>query len=507
MKGKGQSAIEFLMTYGWAVLIMLVVIAILFMVGVFNPGTAVPESCVLPAGFTCYSYSIDSTGKLYLDMGQAKGKRITITALTCSMEEDPSLQSITPVTIDNGRHRIVVNGTQCLDEDGQPFTGGEAFRGRIVFTYNEFGVGVPHTVHGDISGPMGEGSGGGGGGGGGGSTPTPTPGGSATPTPTGTATPTPTATATPPQIDCPIRITDTIGEYYWPDIGGDIIAWTTASGNWNVYVYDISAGETVAVPGTLLKWTPRVDAGRVIFNTNGTMCPNCPQQVHLYDTSTGTVTPVSTPTANGHQHIGPSLSGDHAVWYDTSAGLGNEEIWMYTFSSGTETQISNMAGNDDDPDVSGDYVVWLNNYLYTYRISTSTKTQRTFGEEGPRSPRMDGNYIVFEDYGYGDWSSHISLYNIGTSSKTRVSNDPGDDGAYAPDVSGSRIVWEDWRDGDDSEIFMYDVSSGTETRITDDTFDEYSPRVSGNRIIWVDKRNGGRDIYMWDFDLCGYPDT
>ena len=186
MGRKGQSAMEFLMTYGWAILIMLVVIAILFMLGVFNPAGAVPESCVLPAGFSCYSYSIDSTGKLYLDMGQAKGRRVTIRAFTCSAEEVPEPQTITAINIDNGRHKVIANGVQCVDENGDPYTVGDSFRGKIVFTYSEFGSDLTRTASGDISGKM-EGTTEGGGGG--------------TPTPTATATPTPTATATPtPQM-------------------------------------------------------------------------------------------------------------------------------------------------------------------------------------------------------------------------------------------------------------------------------------------------------------------
>ncbi|MGC8537733.1 MAG: hypothetical protein ACP5MZ_01975, partial [Candidatus Micrarchaeia archaeon] len=41
---KSQSAMEYLMTYGWAILIIAVVLAALFELGVFNPMTFAPKA-------------------------------------------------------------------------------------------------------------------------------------------------------------------------------------------------------------------------------------------------------------------------------------------------------------------------------------------------------------------------------------------------------------------------------------------------------------------------------
>ncbi|MEM0201836.1 MAG: hypothetical protein QXR73_01515, partial [Candidatus Micrarchaeaceae archaeon] len=43
-KFKSQSAMEYLMTYGWAILIIAVVLAALFELGVFNPLTFAPKA-------------------------------------------------------------------------------------------------------------------------------------------------------------------------------------------------------------------------------------------------------------------------------------------------------------------------------------------------------------------------------------------------------------------------------------------------------------------------------
>ena len=50
---KGQGALEYLMTYGWALLIIVVVGAALYALGVLNPGTYTKSTC---SGFTYFTY-------------------------------------------------------------------------------------------------------------------------------------------------------------------------------------------------------------------------------------------------------------------------------------------------------------------------------------------------------------------------------------------------------------------------------------------------------------------
>ena len=53
MKKKAQAAMEFLMTYGWAILVVLIVIGALAYFGVLNPQNLLPEKCTLPVGLSC----------------------------------------------------------------------------------------------------------------------------------------------------------------------------------------------------------------------------------------------------------------------------------------------------------------------------------------------------------------------------------------------------------------------------------------------------------------------
>jgi len=47
---KGQAAMEFLMTYGWAILVVLVAIGALAYFGVLSPEQFLPEKCIIASG-------------------------------------------------------------------------------------------------------------------------------------------------------------------------------------------------------------------------------------------------------------------------------------------------------------------------------------------------------------------------------------------------------------------------------------------------------------------------
>ncbi|MBI2133714.1 hypothetical protein HYU11_03465 [Candidatus Woesearchaeota archaeon] len=58
---RGQAAMEFLMTYGWAILVVLVVIGALAYFGVLSPDNLLPEKCTFPLQLSCKDFSAADT--------------------------------------------------------------------------------------------------------------------------------------------------------------------------------------------------------------------------------------------------------------------------------------------------------------------------------------------------------------------------------------------------------------------------------------------------------------
>jgi len=75
---------------------------------------------------------------------------------------------------------------------------------------------------------------------------------------------------------------------------------------------------------------------------------------------------------------------------------------------------------------------------------------------------------------------------------------PTDPHGYAysaqPRIEGNVVVWQDYRNGN-WDIYGYDITSGTEFQITDDTAHQRYPDISGHTVVWTDYRHSREEIY------------
>jgi len=69
---KAQSAMEYLMTYGWAILIIAVVLGALFSLGVFSGASLLGTTCIASSGYLCTSLVLHG-GTLSFTFGQSTG--------------------------------------------------------------------------------------------------------------------------------------------------------------------------------------------------------------------------------------------------------------------------------------------------------------------------------------------------------------------------------------------------------------------------------------------------
>ncbi|MGC8568161.1 MAG: hypothetical protein ACP5LP_02880, partial [Candidatus Micrarchaeia archaeon] len=68
---RAQSAMEYLMTYGWAILVIAVVLGALFYTGIFNSSSMMGTVCVAYSGFYCSNPILSTSGILNVTIGQA----------------------------------------------------------------------------------------------------------------------------------------------------------------------------------------------------------------------------------------------------------------------------------------------------------------------------------------------------------------------------------------------------------------------------------------------------
>src|SRR3989338_4858786 len=74
---KGQAALEFLMTYGWAILVVLVAIGALAFFGVLSPDKFLPAKCTLQPGLACIDHQV-TPGIVTVVVKNGYGSDITV---------------------------------------------------------------------------------------------------------------------------------------------------------------------------------------------------------------------------------------------------------------------------------------------------------------------------------------------------------------------------------------------------------------------------------------------
>ncbi|MGI0141257.1 MAG: hypothetical protein ACREBF_01230 [Candidatus Micrarchaeales archaeon] len=87
-KTKGQAAVDFMLSYGIAFILILISIAVIYKTGLLNP-LIIPATCSPAPSFGCSQYAINaSTGILTLTFSQATGGTLTIKGFACANQKN-----------------------------------------------------------------------------------------------------------------------------------------------------------------------------------------------------------------------------------------------------------------------------------------------------------------------------------------------------------------------------------------------------------------------------------
>ena len=151
IKIKAQSAIEYIVTYGWAILIIALVLAALYSLGIFNPTTYVVNRCTLPSDFNCGGAFLRADGNFTFTIGQSTSAAINITAISCN-DTVSTVGMMTYNSLFLLANSNVTTHVQCYSGN-VPFSGdiGALYNGYLIFNYTDLGTGFQHTIVGTIA--------------------------------------------------------------------------------------------------------------------------------------------------------------------------------------------------------------------------------------------------------------------------------------------------------------------------------------------------------------------
>jgi hypothetical protein len=134
---KGQAAMEFLMTYGWAILVVLIALGALFYLGVFNPKTTNTGSVAAPFSYIDHKIVAGGTGTMNIG---ANSVSVTPTPSFGGYSGYCTVAAWTPVGSFNGNGKNTIALT-CPGTAAK----GDKYTGSFDVTYTLTG-GISHTT-------------------------------------------------------------------------------------------------------------------------------------------------------------------------------------------------------------------------------------------------------------------------------------------------------------------------------------------------------------------------
>ncbi len=160
-RARGQSALEYLTTYGWAILIIAIAVAALAALGLFTPSTYVSSSCIAPSNFSCLLTQLDTHGNFSVKLEQSTSGTINLTAIGCNNQlafnhmlnvtskDMPSSENFSQVLIGQ---TVYITGN--LSEPLKCWYNNTVFaqlpntlyHGYLIINYTNVQTGFPHTV-------------------------------------------------------------------------------------------------------------------------------------------------------------------------------------------------------------------------------------------------------------------------------------------------------------------------------------------------------------------------
>jgi len=145
---KGQSALDFLMTYGWALLIMALVIAGMFALGIFDTGSFVGTRATGFVQVSPVGWRVAPDGSLTVMFKNNAGTDIVITQMNATLDTT-TITNSTAISIANGEQ----SGTIPIGSFPSR-AASNSYTVKVTIAYNDSTTGFPYTDAGTLSGKV-----------------------------------------------------------------------------------------------------------------------------------------------------------------------------------------------------------------------------------------------------------------------------------------------------------------------------------------------------------------
>jgi len=260
-----------------------------------------------------------------------------------------------------------------------------------------------------------------------------------------------------------------------PDIdhASDAVVWKdNRNGNGDIYGYNLKTEtEFVICNESHVQGAPSI-SGNIVVWIDDRDGEEYTSYIYGYNLSSGEEFPINTYLSTNSIYYStkmfPSIYKDTVIWLDFR-------------------EINHSADYQQLEAV-------LNTEIYGYNLSSDVEFAITDDEytQGPPGADIYDDILVWSECHYNESVCIIYSYNLTTHTKSALTTSR--DAIAAPVIYGDIVVWGDYRNGN-WDIYGYNLKTGGEFAICTDPGYQSPPAISGNIVVWTDNRNGNGDIY------------
>src|SRR6266540_1434421 len=215
---------------------------------------------------------------------------------------------------------------------------------------------------------------------------------------------------------------------------------------------------------------------------------------------------VITVVGNEFDQQVPAINRTMVAWEDyrnIDAG-GGVDVYARDMTStpGSETLIAGGPGDQGQPTVSDQYIVWVDNgnAIRARPRNGGSVLNVAVGNGDKFDPAVCGSLVVWTVTQNGNtdiYGRDLAGGQAFPIANTPVSTQPWHE--WRPAISGNRVVWQALASADTGiDLLGVDLSTGTPFTVTTAVGDQTMPDISGTLVVWQDGQGA-----VWSRDLAG----
>ena len=146
---KGQAALDFLMTYGWAIALVVIIAAVLFALGIFDVSNFTGSRAAGFSGVAVKGWNMNSAGTMTMKFSNQVGTQIRIDGVSIQVGQNITTLSGLPGTMNTGEESAVISTTAGAFGVQTPGTG---YTAKVNINYTDTNANFAYTTSGTLTG-------------------------------------------------------------------------------------------------------------------------------------------------------------------------------------------------------------------------------------------------------------------------------------------------------------------------------------------------------------------